>query len=705
MNSILTYEKLNEVIRTICYDMLMHIATEAEDEYKKYGGDVSFRAENYYISNRDKFTLVPALQKHFRRAFDDSMIIDNTSNGNTRASWNSTSKTLYMNPKFYKLQLASFVNIYLWFNSLKINETDEIVLPKKTPFTIQHDIISTMIHELQHVEQTPYNTKNYNPPISGINRLSNKVFDSGYAVSGDKTASYAMHAILPTELQAIANECIAEYLNESDWNNVGTQYNDIELKEAKFESPSAVISAVMAKLARKNIFNDSKQNTIFKIDGNNKLESDIMKRLYKYVAAAVNAWWNDKTTIGKEAIEELLIAHQKGKETRLSKFKKNTKFSQRVATVALTKSDIQLATQNYIENPITEDNISSVNVDFSKLDIKTDEDRNSILLLMVQKILEAKLGHTFTVIDGELTKFELPTITVKLQKYNRALYNIYLSPIQDTIFDYSENPRSKVDNLKFILINNPQIFENMTHVVLETFVAYTGLSKNLQTRLKNSKHLRLMTSEEIKQALSGLTKDKTLADAWRIALNVILKKAAEFMRTDIEWVYNPSVTGANIYNSTGQMRVEYDASFVDSLKNQNAGYRNLSGKIKDLVGLDFSLKVMPSMLETKKSKFYPILGAIFSTLNSTIQPPAHAEDISHPSESSEEATVELNSKQLSSLRKILKEVGLSSLAKIKDQHELQVALRNMKQDYKTSILANMSVDEKFKNILVAFMYT
>jgi hypothetical protein len=64
-----------------------------------------------------------------------------------------------------------------------------------------------------------------------------------------------------------------------------------------------------------------------------------------------------------------------------------------------------------------------------------------------------------------------------------------------------------------------------------------------------------MTSEEIKQALSGLTKDKTLADAWRIALNVILKKAAEFMRTDIEWVYNPSVTGANIYNSTGQMRV------------------------------------------------------------------------------------------------------------------------------------------------------
>jgi hypothetical protein len=110
------------------------------------------------------------------------------------------------------------------------------------------------------------------------------------------------------------------------------------------------------------------------------------------------------------------------------------------------------------------------------------------------------------------------------------------------------------------------------------------------------------------------------------------------------------------------------------------------------------------MLETKKSKFYPILGAIFSTLNSTIQPPDHAEDISHPSESSEEATVELNSKQLSSLRKILKEVGLSSLAKIKDQHELQVTLRNMKQDYKTSILANMSVDEKFKNILVAFMY-
>lgn len=63
----------------------------------------------------------------------------------------------------------------------------------------------------------------------------------------------------------------------------------------------------------------------------------------------------------------------------------------------------------------------------------------------------------------------------------------------------------------------------------------------------------------------------------------------------------------------------------------------------------------------------------------------------------------LNGKQLSSLKKILKSVGLQSIAAMASQEEIRETLKNMKQSYKDMILMNSDVSEKYKNILSAFM--
>lgn len=627
-------------------------------------------------------------------------------------TWHSnlTPCSIFINEKVYAvtvraLAIPHYIRAFLYTtddnNVPMLKSLSELDTPRSIKRILSSTklnyLISVIVHEFTHNEQQIYvpevDINRQIPKIANTHIEKNLNIENTGLINLEKdTTKYALHFVSNVEQHAMAEDSLAYVLLHNI--NYLDDMSIMQFKQRLNNNPSELTKLVVDRYNRRGVNIDPLTQKPYHISSDNA-GGKAQRNMVTFISKVVNNWWYDKSDLLKSDMLQQFANHNKGADKRKEK---NATRDYRMSNKNIplnSISDPSIYKDYHFDYKPNRIIVTTEDLDLSYM-LKPESigARNNILCNIISKIYSNKIQQPVNVINGIVTKFELPTITLDTRKYIDEFNNIPIglyatvgtaidkySPLESIMYELETTSILRVGFLDHILElirdSNPQL----------PLLYFRKLSRIIGNTLswEDAKWIKQYNNQIKKTNIEDITMSGYLTDL----ICDFSKKgmsASELLSSPAlaGWDTSPYIMTYGESNKTGVAipqtaisDIVYEKYIMGYLKDT---YMKSAGAIH--------FKKAYTYLNNNKGILVPLIQKIINEIDSTYIKPTY--------------NIALTKSELSDLRKALADIKMKMLSK-EPEDDLRKLVRKLLPQYKDMIINSASISGKNKDTLRKFI--